>query len=111
MRSERRVASLPFVRSRTLYLDDNAKLKMDIKGLVFKKPRGGACSTIERDDADIVVIITRRGKGTERFARRVGLLCPKTFKHYVEACVGVAVTVHSKGDRARTDAYTAGRLL
>ena len=35
-----------FVRSRTLYLDDNAKLKMDIKGLVFKKPRGGACSTI-----------------------------------------------------------------
>ena len=87
MRSERRVASLPFVRSRTLYLDDNTKLKMDIKGLVFKKPRGGACSTIERDDADIVVIITRRGKGTERFARRVGLLCPKTLKHYVEACV------------------------
>ena len=52
------------------------KLKMDIKGLIFKKPREGACSTIESDDADIVVIITRRGKGTERFARRVGLLCP-----------------------------------
>ena len=86
-------------------------MKMDIKGLVFKKPRGGACSTIERDDADIVVIITRRGKGTERCARRVGLLCPKTFKHYVEACVCVAVTAHSEGDHPRTDAYTAGRLL
>ena len=37
---------LLYGRETALYLDDNAKLKMDIKGLVFKKPRGGACSTI-----------------------------------------------------------------
>ena len=30
--------SLLYGRETALYLDDNAKLKMDIKGLVFKKP-------------------------------------------------------------------------
>ena len=30
--------SLLYGREHALYLDDNAKLKMDIKGLVFKKP-------------------------------------------------------------------------
>ena len=30
--------SLPYGRETALYLDDSAKLKMDIKGLVFRKP-------------------------------------------------------------------------
>ena len=58
--------SLLYGREHGLYFDDNAKLKMDIKGLVFKKPRGGACSTIDRDTADIVVVVARRGKALSR---------------------------------------------
>ena len=37
MRSERHIASLPSLRSRTVYLDNNGKLKIDVKGLVLRK--------------------------------------------------------------------------
>ena len=63
---------LLYGRETALYLDDNAKLKMDIKGLVFKKPCAGACSTAEHDYADVVVVIMRRGKALCRLRASVG---------------------------------------